>query len=289
MFAHGNTFTDWHFHDTDETVTVQAVGRKRLVLAPPDRRSWNFFLPAMTKPGGVAWEQVRDNVEAFRKLDITVAELEEGDAIFIPAYWWHVADSWHNELGITVAMVFRSPLRVHLDMRSPIARERVRGQVETKVQATRARFAPLLDRDEIRALLAPLADEMREEPFGLALRMALETLGETGKRYRPQDAAAVVKSIQAGDEGRTNGGVGVMPRSVKKFLSRFERNQTADDVYRALAPKLPELKGLSLQEAMGFAMRHMVSETQAAFRPLDVLTAVQALLSETAPRKDGAS
>jgi hypothetical protein len=84
-------------NDVPDNVAVCAVGRRRFTLFPPDQFANLYLGPLENTPAGrpVSMVEVRAPdtkahprfAEALAKAQ--VAELEPGDAIFIPSLWWH--------------------------------------------------------------------------------------------------------------------------------------------------------------------------------------------------------
>jgi hypothetical protein len=85
-----------HFDNPDNIACV-AAGRRRFTLFPPDQLANLYVGPLDFNPAGQAISLVdfhRPDFERFplfrKALDnALVAELEPGDAIYIPSLWWH--------------------------------------------------------------------------------------------------------------------------------------------------------------------------------------------------------
>lgn len=84
-------------NDVPDNIAVCAVGRRRFTLFPPDQFANLYLGPLENTPAGrpvsmvdlrapdlAACPRFRDALDHAR-----VAELEPGDAIFIPSLWWH--------------------------------------------------------------------------------------------------------------------------------------------------------------------------------------------------------
>jgi hypothetical protein len=84
-------------NDVPDNVAVCAVGRRRFTLFPPDQFANLYLGPLENTPAGrpVGMVDVRaPDYEAYPRFAAAlahaqVAELEPGDAIFIPSLWWH--------------------------------------------------------------------------------------------------------------------------------------------------------------------------------------------------------
>jgi hypothetical protein len=120
VFIYKNGYTDWHFHSTDEALTLQLLNRKEFLLLPTDkgtfREMWN---KVKDRP---SWDSDEVESPGFRRLCPYRAVLEPGDAVYIPVFWWHAVEAIDNDLGATLAFTFASPLDVQLDPRFAAAR-----------------------------------------------------------------------------------------------------------------------------------------------------------------------
>ena len=90
------TIASCHY-DAPNNIAVCAVGHRRFTLFPPDQISNLYPGPLEVTPGGQAISVVdfaRPDFERFPKFRDAlaagyVAEVEPGDAVFIPSMWWH--------------------------------------------------------------------------------------------------------------------------------------------------------------------------------------------------------
>ena len=84
-------------NDVPDNLAVCAVGRRRFTLFPPDQFANLYIGPLENTPAGRPISMVdlaKPNFAAHPRLrealdQALVAELEPGDAIFIPSLWWH--------------------------------------------------------------------------------------------------------------------------------------------------------------------------------------------------------
>lgn len=119
MFLYQRSYTDWHFHAADETLTLQAAGSKHVALLPPTKSVWKIFFPLFESGGLLDGDQAR----LLHDLPVSTGMVYRGDLIYIPQYWWHAFESARDGWGATVSITFRTPLRHMSDLlRYPGAR-----------------------------------------------------------------------------------------------------------------------------------------------------------------------
>src|SRR5262249_46985650 len=86
LFLYKNSYTDWHYHNADETLTSQLFGSKEMLLVPPTEDVWNV-MHAFTAGGGIVGN-AQSRTKSLSCLRPYYTKLEEGDLVYIPVYWW---------------------------------------------------------------------------------------------------------------------------------------------------------------------------------------------------------
>ncbi len=113
-FLFRNAATTWHYHPLDETLMCQVIGRKRVgllhVQSPRPHAIRNLFVR----------EAYYTDPSAFDGFDNTghvwiAADVNEGDALYIPPQWWHGVVTVDPGFGVTAPVTWRSPLPVIAD------------------------------------------------------------------------------------------------------------------------------------------------------------------------------
>jgi hypothetical protein len=125
VFLYRNSYTDWHFHPTDETFMTQVVGAKEVLLLPPDQPSWSALRPLIQEHGVLFDIDIQRFPDAGRLQPLRVV-VGPGDALYIPVFWWHAVASLDKCFGVTVAATFPTPLHINGDLRFPVVRKLLR-------------------------------------------------------------------------------------------------------------------------------------------------------------------
>lgn len=110
-FLFKDSYTDWHCHNTDETLMCQVKGAKEALLLPPDSDTWRL-LTSIWKGVGPLWDVDTSRFPAWKELRPYRVVVGEGDALYIPTYWWHAIESIGDQFGWTVAWCWRTPLHL---------------------------------------------------------------------------------------------------------------------------------------------------------------------------------
>ena len=106
----GNRVTVPAHFDESENVACVVAGRRRFTLFPPEQVANLYVGPLDFAPTGAAMSMVQLVEPDFEKYPrfrealsaAWVAELEPGDAIFIPTLWWHHVESLDRTLNVLV-------------------------------------------------------------------------------------------------------------------------------------------------------------------------------------------
>ena len=97
----GNRTTACCHYDASDNLACCAVGRRRFTLFPPDQIANLYPGPLSPTPGGQALSMVDFANPDFTKYPKfaeaikhgQIAELEAGDALYLPSMWWHQVES----------------------------------------------------------------------------------------------------------------------------------------------------------------------------------------------------
>lgn len=97
----GNRTTACCHYDTSDNIACCVVGKRRFTLFPPDQIANLYPGPLTPTPGGQVlsmvdfsdpdFNQYPNFAEAIKHGQI--AELEAGDALYLPSMWWHQVES----------------------------------------------------------------------------------------------------------------------------------------------------------------------------------------------------
>ncbi len=118
VMLYQNSYSDWHFHKFTEALMCQIKGDKETLLLAPDRKTWSQFSPVF-RDELKYYNIPQGKHPSYDELTPYRVAVKEGDALFIPANWWHAVQSLDNEFGITSPHWWPSPLKIAADLRSP--------------------------------------------------------------------------------------------------------------------------------------------------------------------------
>jgi hypothetical protein len=121
-YLYRQSYTDWHFHPTDETLLAQVVGAKEVLLIPPNEDSSDILWNIVATKGYLFDIDSREFPE-FLNIKPYKVVIEPSDALYIPAYWWHVVESVEDKFGASVAVTFKTPDHLFSDLSYPAVRE----------------------------------------------------------------------------------------------------------------------------------------------------------------------
>lgn len=121
FFLYKNAGTGWHNHPVDETLMCQVVGSKRVGLMTTKNSAYEAF-KQMAKAD--EYLQGSERLDALKKdINVQIVTVKEGDVLYIPPHWWHGVDPVDANVGMTLAVCFRSPLHKISDLSYPAVRD----------------------------------------------------------------------------------------------------------------------------------------------------------------------
>jgi hypothetical protein len=130
-FLFRDSYTDWHYHDGDETLMCQIKENKEVLLLPPDEQTLQSMTAIREKNGGQTWDVDSDRFPDWKKLRPYRVVVREGDALYIPTFWFHAVESIEREFGWTVAWCWGTPHHL-FDLRLPGVRGRFKQLIKTR-------------------------------------------------------------------------------------------------------------------------------------------------------------
>lgn len=100
----GNRTTACCHYDTSDNLACCVVGKRKFTLFPPDQIANLYPGPLSPTPGGQVLSMVDFDNPDFTKYPKfaealkhgQIAELEAGDALYLPSMWWHQVESQHR-------------------------------------------------------------------------------------------------------------------------------------------------------------------------------------------------
>jgi hypothetical protein len=113
-----NSFSDWHYHAITEALMCQFVGAKETLLMAPDEETWERFERVFKNRLRYYDIDLREYPE-FADVKLYRVTVQQGDALFIPCYWWHAVQPLDHKFGITAPFWWDSPARVRMNLRYP--------------------------------------------------------------------------------------------------------------------------------------------------------------------------
>jgi len=114
LFMFRNAGTTWHYHSFDETLMCQVVGNKKVGLLRVGN-PYHHFLRNIFYREDYYEDPTVFNAVSDADLQWFVADLEDGDALYIPPLWWHGVAVTSDRPGVTAPIVWRSPPQIIAD------------------------------------------------------------------------------------------------------------------------------------------------------------------------------
>ena len=101
------TFTTWHAHPYDEFLLSQVMGSKKVILFPPNIPEDKNYVCDFLRD-----ELYLEGKSLNKKLNYNpiIAELKEGDALYIPPYWHQAIHTLGAGINFSVIYRWGSPL-----------------------------------------------------------------------------------------------------------------------------------------------------------------------------------
>jgi len=125
FFAYKNAGTAWHLHPHDETLMCQVVGSKKVALLCSTHPDYSNLQSAFAVDNDKKYSLLlKENAK-----DLTLITVEEGDALYLPPYWFHGIDPVDSNFGVTLAHCWKSKIHKFGDMRYPSNKESLKGVV----------------------------------------------------------------------------------------------------------------------------------------------------------------
>lgn len=138
----GNRLTVQTHFDLKENIACVVSGRRRFTLFPPEQTPNLYIGPFLLTPAGTPVSMVnldQPDLDAYPRFaeaqkHARQAELEPGDALYIPYFWWHHVQSlddfnvlvnyWWNEANADLGSPFEAMLHSLLALRDLPERQR---------------------------------------------------------------------------------------------------------------------------------------------------------------------
>lgn len=108
FFTYRRAHTAWHYHGVDETLMCQVNGAKRVALFSPSIPQAKHVTHFLLKEKYLEGQALDQNLD----LKPIIADVEEGDALYIPPYWHHGVVPKDGEIGFTLAFCWPSPIHI---------------------------------------------------------------------------------------------------------------------------------------------------------------------------------
>jgi hypothetical protein len=190
-----NAVTAPTHYDMSDGVACVAAGRKRFTFFPPEQLPNLYVGPLDMSPGGQPTSLVKVAAPDFQRYPrfaealaaAEIAELEPGDAVFIPNHWWHNVESldplnllvnfWWFDAGRVAASPFAALALSLMAIRSlPPSRQEVwRRMFDHYVFQTEGDPVPYLPPGR-RGILGPMTPDLERYMRGEVIRSLTRSL-----------------------------------------------------------------------------------------------------------------
>lgn len=125
VFIYRKAGTAWHYHGNDETLLCQIKGAKKVVLFPhniPKIKHITNFLKEERYLNGEKLD-LNFNLKPF------VANIEEGDALYIPPFWHHGVAPVDDEVGFSLAFCWKTELFKYGNFSNYLVRRMIKSRI----------------------------------------------------------------------------------------------------------------------------------------------------------------
>jgi len=115
LFFGKSSITGYHFHPQDEVLLVQVAGKKKIILYEPGLFGNLYPFPAFDP--FYNWSRVDperpdlDRFPAYPQAKPLVCEVQAGEMLFIPLYWWHAV--YGPGISISLTFSWAASIRQH--------------------------------------------------------------------------------------------------------------------------------------------------------------------------------
>jgi hypothetical protein len=140
FFIFRNAGSSWHYHSFDETLMCQVAGTKKVGLLDVDNPHHKALRRIFFEEDYYEDPSVFD-VLAGESLPWFSADLEQGDALYIPPLWWHGVIATSDGVGVTTPVSWRSPPHVI----AANLRKMAAGNIDLYGRFDTSQFCQLLD------------------------------------------------------------------------------------------------------------------------------------------------
>lgn len=112
FFIYKRAGTAWHCHFVDESLMCQMKGAKRVGLLSPKMPGAEYVSDFLRHEMYLKDEKLDESLN----LEPLVIDVEEGDALYLPPYWYHSVIPKDGDVGFTSTFCWRSPAHMLGDL-----------------------------------------------------------------------------------------------------------------------------------------------------------------------------